>query len=196
MIARYIHDQNVSLINKVKVIEVLCKITMRFGELLPYYIDKYDIMNTLCHICSSRSKVEDYCRIVEIEQEQLHHDWNVLRASCLSNINDIILTLGRYSNKYILNIIDIALGILQHEHETGGVLMRTSLYVLNTILFLNKVCVGYSGNMKNKLVLFEKIQHIKIVLENLLVNGHYSGRSVHHDAVCKYHIQNCLDLYL
>ena len=31
--------------DKVKTVELLCKISIRFGELLPYYVKKYNILN-------------------------------------------------------------------------------------------------------------------------------------------------------
>ena len=193
---QYIYDKSISCINKVKIVETLCKITTRFGELLPYYVDKYSILDVLCHLCSSRSKLEDYCSSDGVERQQLVHDWNILRTSCLSNINDIILTLGIYSNKYILKIIDIALGILQHEQNKILVLKRGSLYLLNTIMFLYKTCGGYSATMNNKEILMEKLRCVKIVLENLLVNGNVDNSYDKCDSVCKHHIQNCLELFL
>ena len=136
MIIQYLYNIDISLVNKVKVVETLCKITVRFGELLPHYVDKYNILNILCHICSSRSKVEDYCNTIGMEHQQISNDWSILRSSCLSNINDIILTLGIHSNRYILQILDIALGVLEYERDTIILLKRSALYLLHTIIFL------------------------------------------------------------
>ena len=191
MIIQYLYNIDISLVNKVKVVETLCKITVRFGELLPHYVDKYNILNILCHICSSRSKVEDYCNTIGMEHQQISNDWSILRSSCLSNINDIILTLGIHSNRYILQILDIALGVLEYERDTIILLKRSALYLLHTIIFLNKT-YGRYGNVKieTRKILMEKIRYAKVVLQNVLVNG----IDVKDDMVCKYHIQSCLEL--
>ena len=182
--------------DKVKIVELLCKISILFGELLPYYVKKYNILNILCHICSSRSKVEDYCEDVAFSHKQMIKDWEIFRASCLSNINDIIMTLGIHSNIYMLQVIDIALGILQHEQSNSLILKRSSLYLLHTIVFLNVSCVGFNTNMANKTLFNEKLQYIRIVLENLLRNCNIQVHEAEiNDAVCNHHIQRCLSLY-
>ena len=98
-VIKCIDDKSITLINKIKLMEALCKITIRLGELLPHYVEKFNIINILCHLCSSRSRVQDYIDShAEIDNcqssSQLKHDWKLLRASSLSSINDIILTLG------------------------------------------------------------------------------------------------------
>ena len=138
----------------------------------------------------------EYYTNVALSNQQIRKDWEIFRASCLSNINDIILTLGLHSNGYIFQIIDIALGILQHEHENSIILRRSALYVLHTIVYLNASCVDFGANISNKKLLNQKLQYIHTVLENLLVNGCiqvYDGKI--DDAVCKHHIQCCLSLY-
>jgi hypothetical protein len=180
--------------DKVKTVELLCKISIRFGELLPYYVKKYNILNILCYICSNRSKAEDYYKNVTFSHQQIMKDWEIFRASCLSNINDIILTLGIHSNNYMLQIIDIALGILQHEQSNSIILKRSSLYLLHTIVFLNVSCVGFNTNMANKTLFNERLRYIRIVLENLVVNGDIHDAEMN-DVVCNHHIQRCLSLY-
>ena len=63
--------------------------------------------------------MEDYCNTIGMEHQQISNDWSILRSSCLSNINDIILTLGIHSNRYILQILDIALDLRKNSKTFG-----------------------------------------------------------------------------
>lgn len=183
--------------------EAVCKITIRLGELLPHYIEKFNILSVLCHLCSCRSRIEDYTDLHpetgELIDEyklssQQKHDWIILRASSLSGINDIILTLGPSSVSYHLKIIDISLGILQHEYQESVVLRRTALYVLHSILFINSMCDRYDVvDMQTRKLLKDRLQYANIFLQNMLVNA--SNGSGENDVVCKHHMHRCLSLY-
>ena len=197
-VIKCIDDKSITLINKIKLMEALCKITIRLGELLPHYVEKFNIINILCHLCSSRSRVQDYIDShAEIDNcqssSQLKHDWKLLRASSLSSINDIILTLGPSSAGHHLKIIDISLGILQHEYEESVVLRRTALYVLHSILFVNSRFDSLDISMQTRKLLKDKLQYVNIFLQNMLVNaGNGSGEN---DLICKHHVHCCLSLY-
>ena len=119
-------DRTRTLSERCKLGEVLAVASRRLGEMLPHYAAT--LIEAFSLPASARVKRGDYkdeCSpplihgnpVLNKKDEELALDfeWAAFRASCLSNLADIVLTLNQWSRSFHSNLCDIGVGILQFE---------------------------------------------------------------------------------
>jgi hypothetical protein len=181
-----------NLNDRCKVGEVLAAAARRCGDTLPHYAPS--LIDAFSYPSSARAHMQDYmfdCIDPAVNAKAKSSDipfsaqWSAFRASCLSNLADIILVLGKHATKYCSKVSQLALGIIVHESETVGDSNESVLLVRRGAVYLLRSIAVVCKNTPQPILPKEQFLSMTSLLEQLAFEDT--------DPVTKYHCGIAID---